>query len=193
MPFQKGHIVSEETKKKISATLKGKFIGEDHPFFGKHQSEEARKLISESKKGRIPWIKGKKHSEETKKKWSEKRKGQTPWNKGKKGVQPVLSGENAPNWKGGTSFGPYCPKFNKRLKEKIRERDNRTCQLCGRTEKENLQRFKQKLCMHHIHYDKPNCNPDLISLCKECSTVVNYNRAYYENLFMEKLKARGLA
>ena len=50
-------------------------------------SEEARKKISESNKGRTVWNKGKKgkqhHSEETRKKMRESHKGQTPWNKGK--------------------------------------------------------------------------------------------------------------
>ena len=50
-------------------------------------SEEARKKISESNKGRTVWNKGKKgkqhHSEETKIKMSEAHKGQIAWNKGK--------------------------------------------------------------------------------------------------------------
>ena len=63
-----------------------------------HHSEEAKKKMSESHKGKEPWNKGKKdvqhHSEETKKKISEKmkggnstswKKGQTAWNKGMPG------------------------------------------------------------------------------------------------------------
>ena len=50
-------------------------------------SEEARKKISESNKGRTVWNKGKKgkqhHSEETRKKMRESHKGQIAWNKGK--------------------------------------------------------------------------------------------------------------
>lgn len=97
-----------------------------------------------------------------------------------------LEGENSPLWKGGLSFDPYCPKFNESLKEIIRERDNRTCQLC------NTKENGKKLCVHHIHYDKENCAPDLISLCTRCSTKVNFNRDYYETLFIGKLKSRGL-
>ena len=33
---------SEEVRNKISNTLKGKFVGEDHPFYGKNHTEEAR-------------------------------------------------------------------------------------------------------------------------------------------------------
>lgn len=68
-------------------------------------------------------------------------------------------GELNPNWRGGIAYLPYCSKFNQILRERIRERDNRTCQLCGG--KEN----GRKLYVHHIHYDKENCNPDLVSLC----------------------------
>lgn len=59
--------------------------------------EESRKKIADSKRGN-KWNVGRKHSDETKKRMSESRKGrmvwnsgkkgsQTPWNKGKKGVQ----------------------------------------------------------------------------------------------------------
>lgn len=47
----------------------------------KHTPETLLKM-SESKKGRIPWMKGKKHSEESKKKISQSKKGQMPWNAG---------------------------------------------------------------------------------------------------------------
>lgn len=63
-------IKSPETREKMSAWQKGKklskehkqhlsenhadFSGENHPFYGKHQSEESKKLISKNKKG-VPW------------------------------------------------------------------------------------------------------------------------------------------
>ena len=97
-------------------------------------------------------------------------------------------GKDNPNWHGGISFEPYCEKFNEPKKEEVRERDNRVCQECGKTEKEN----KQKLSVHHIHYDKPNCDPDLISLCRICNITANGNRDYWEEHFMNKLEERGL-
>ena len=42
---------------------------------GKHHSEESRKKMSESKKGKPSWIKGKHHSEESRKKMSESKNG----------------------------------------------------------------------------------------------------------------------
>lgn len=75
--------------------------------------------------------------------------------------------------------------FNNTLKEHIRNRDNRICQLCGA--KEN----GKKLAVHHVHYDKENCEPDLITLCQGCNSKVNFNRDHYEKLFMNNLKDRG--
>ena len=91
-----------------------------------------------------------------------------------------------PNWKGGLSFDPYTPKFNKQLKELIRERDNRTCQKCGIPETEG----KRRLDVHHIDYDKKNCLPrNLISLCNICNIQVNSNRKSWEDKFKVSLKA----
>ena len=87
IPWNKGKILTDETKKKISEAKKGKSFSEEHkkkigmasknriPWNkGKHLSEEHKKKISEANKGRI-------FSKETKKKMSESRK--IPWNKGK--------------------------------------------------------------------------------------------------------------
>lgn len=191
--------------------------GEKHPLYGKHHSEETkakikakrslqkcseetRKKMAEARKGKplskeirekISLLKkGYRHTEGAKKRISEgtkkamsnpsirKKIKKTQFKKGQ------FSGEKHPNWNGGASFKPYCYKFNDELKEKIRERDNRTCQLCGA--KEN----GRKLSVHHVHYDKIDCEPDLISLCGKCSSKVNFNRDYYENLFMQILKAK---
>ena len=54
VPWNKGKhgIFSEETIKKMSKSLKGRFIGENNPFYGKHHSIESRKKNSEAHKGR---------------------------------------------------------------------------------------------------------------------------------------------
>ena len=57
--------------------------GELNSMYGKTHTQEARKKISESNKGRPPWNKGKTMSEEFSRKMSEVKKGQVPWNKGK--------------------------------------------------------------------------------------------------------------
>lgn len=186
--------ISKETKDKMSKWQ-----------IGVPKTENHKKKISESLIGNIPWNKGlTKENDSRILKYSKNntgqfKKNQIPWNKciprtqeekdkmsiNRKGI---CSGEKSPFWKGGISFEPYCPKFNNELKECIRERDNRICQECGKNEQEN----KRKLDVHHIHYDKPNCNPDLISLCNSCNSKVNYNRDYWEEHFMKKLKLREL-
>lgn len=85
--------------------------GKNHPMYGKKHTEESRRKISESSKGRIPWNKdksnvysdetrskmgekhlgnqynlGKKHTEESKMKMSESHRGKDTWNKGKTGI-----------------------------------------------------------------------------------------------------------
>lgn len=75
-----GKKMSEEARKKMSESKKG----EKAYFYGKHLSEETRKKISEGKKGQVPWMKGKKHTKEAKKKMSEAHKGKQTWNKGGK-------------------------------------------------------------------------------------------------------------
>jgi DNA-binding XRE family transcriptional regulator len=98
------------------------------------------------------------------------------------------SGEKNSSWKGGISFEPYCSKFNKRFKESIRDRDDYTCQLCGC---EQLLGGR-KLDVHHIHYDKENCAPDVVALCRSCNINVNGNRDYWEQYFESQLLERGL-
>jgi group I intron endonuclease len=74
-----GYVTSEETKKKISNSLKGKMAGINHPMwgikgeaspnYGKKRTMETKQKMSKSRKGKYvgenhPWY-GKKHSEKT--------------------------------------------------------------------------------------------------------------------------------
>lgn len=82
-----------ETRKKLSDANKG----ENHPFYGKHLSEEIKKKISDSQKGKqlseehknkisensAKYWQGKQLSEETKKKMSESHKCRHWYNNGK--------------------------------------------------------------------------------------------------------------
>lgn len=89
-------------------------------------------------------------------------------------------GDRNPNWKDGTAYEPYNYLFNEVLKEQVRDRDNRTCQLCGVTENE----LHRKLSVHHIDYDKHNSASNrLISLCPRCNSRVNSNRQYWKKYF----------
>lgn len=77
--------------------------------------------------------------------------------------------ELAPNWKGGVA-NDYGSNW-KRMRDKTRERDNNTCQVCGYEWEEG----EMKLDVHHIiplkKFEKPekaNTLDNLITLCREC-------------------------
>lgn len=119
-------ITSEETKQKMSKSLKGKFSGEKHHMYGKQHSKETKEKISQAQKGKklsdehkqkiseksklnkhteetkqkiSNSHKGKIMSEETKNKLSESKKGRIPWNKGKKNIYSEESLEKMKNSK----------------------------------------------------------------------------------------------
>lgn len=92
--------------------------------------------------------------------------------------------EKNPNWDNGISFDPYPVAFNVRLKKKIRERDNFTCQECNYNE----QQLGYKLSVHHIDYDKQNISLDnLISLCRSCHSQTNFQREDWKNYFNNRI------
>lgn len=89
-------------------------------------------------------------------------------------------GELSPAWRGGISFEPYCQKFNKKKKEEIRDKYDRKCIICGKTEEES----GRKLSVHHVDYNKQqgceNHKWVLVPLCIECHTKTNHNRTFWE-------------
>lgn len=94
-----------------------------------------------------------------------------------------------PNYIDGRSYIDYPQEFNKELKDQIRNRDNHTCQNCGMTEEEHIIILGTVLSIHHIDYDKQNCNKEnLITLCNQCNTRVNYNRNYWAKYFQNKME-----
>ena len=96
-------------------------------------------------------------------------------------------GKNNNNFIDGTS-GIYPLKFNNQLKEFIRNRDNYQCQNCSMTEEEHLIVVGKVLAVHHIDYDKENCNEyNLITLCDSCNIRSNYNRNYWQEVYTNKI------
>lgn len=153
--------------------------GKLHPLYGKKLSMKARKKMSKAHLGRI---KGPQSEE-----WINKRmESLRRWiNKN----PDINKGEKHPNWRGGISRLPYSFEFNNELRKQIRERDNFICQKCGIYESE----LKRKLSIHHIDYDKKNCDPsNLLSLCISCNFKVNYKREYWINYFQKYMKEKFL-
>lgn len=95
-----------------------------------------------------------------------------PWNKGTKWKRKrtflerlSFSGKNNPSWKGGISKLPYGVGWTKILKEKVKIRDNFTCQECGLKQEDSLWSFH----VHHKDGNKFNNKmSNLITLCPSC-------------------------
>ena len=141
--------------------------------------EEIRQKVSERSKGNT-YRRGKQHTEEAKEKNRIAHLGRPAWNKGLKGFRagekhhfygkkrPEISGEKAPNWKGGitpenhlfrNSPEKYC------WQKEVFMRDDWTCRKCGRRGGE--------LHAHHIYNfsEYPELRFDVnngITLCEDC-------------------------
>lgn len=165
---QKGRKHSEETKRKISRANTGRVF-----------SKESIRLMSEAKLNM---------SDETKRKMSESAKVKEFSEEHRRKIGLAHKGKKNVNWKGGISFGPYCPKFNYKVKEEVRDNFGRFCFECGISE-ENL---SQKLDVHHVDFNKEQgCNDHkwvLIPLCRSCHAKTIFNRKRSEQHYRSILK-----
>jgi len=91
-------------------------------------------------------------------------------------------GPDAPNWRGGNSFEPYCFKFNDAFKKHIKDKFEGRCYLCPDNSP------KGKLHVHHIDYNKNSiCNGKewaFVPLCIKHHAKTNFNRWYWFNLLI---------
>lgn len=147
----------------------------------KPHSEETKRKIGMRTKGNKSFT-GRKHSEETKKKLSLVSKGHKCSEEQKRKISESMKGKRCGvdnhNWQGGLSFEKYTIDWTETLKRSIRERDNYICQLCS----------QYGNSIHHIDYDKKNCNPgNLITLCISCHSKTNINREYWLQYFTKNL------
>ena len=148
-----------------------------------------------ARKGQVAWNKGKPNLLMLGNKYAQ---GKPSWNKGKKLTEKHIERlrishlglnkkENHWNWKGGISRNPYPPEFHDELKLRIRVRDNFTCVLCCRTEREELEELNRVLCVNHIDFNKNNCVDDnLNTLCVRCNVKINREREYWADYFVKK-------
>lgn len=186
--MQKGRKCSEETKAKMSAAKAGK----NHPNYGKKLSDEVKAKISASNAGENNPNYGNKYSDEIKDKISKTHLGKKRSDETKAKIaanHADFSGEKNPQWCGGVSFEPYCPKFNKPRKEAVRDAYGRKCFVCGIPEEE----LSMCLDVHHTDYDKEQgCQHKewaLVPLCRSCHMKTNHNRDDWKAYFNAKLKA----
>ena len=159
-----------------------------------------QKCYGQWKQGQVPWNKNKKGLQVA---WNKDKKcpqiaiklignkngvGHIVTDEHKKQIKEANTGEKNGNWRGGTSFLPYPIKFNKELKERIHQRDDYVCQLCEKTKDEELEDFGKKLAVHHVDYNKENCEEiNLITLCNKCNSIVNFDRDDWIKCFQNKL------
>jgi hypothetical protein len=199
----KGKILSPETKEKISIANIGR-LGSNK---GKKFTPEHRAKISKANKGRVispetrlkisATNKGRILSPETCAKMSASTRGEKHPNYGKH-LSPetcaklsiimrerLKNPEDHPNWLGGLSFEPYCPKWTPDLRRRVRAYFNHECLLCGKSTKEN----GEQLCCHHVSYNKMACcdgKPvQFAALCRSCHSRTGgqiKNRARWEAL-----------
>lgn len=86
----------------------------------------------------------------------------------------------------------YEKGWTKEFKLKIRQRDNFTCQLCGMTESEQLERSSHPLHVHHIDFNKFNHEiNNLISLCYICHGKTNGDKEYYQQKLKEIIENKA--
>ena len=204
--MRKMRTLTEEHKRKISDSLKGRKCRTYFPLSEEHKKKisvgltaymrcpEVRKRISVTSTGKTHTEATKAKirqshlglivSDDTRAKLSAYRGEMAPFY-GRKHTEKTrqlrsnqMMGSNNYNWQGGKSFDPYTPVFNRWLKKEIRNRDNCACQLC------HVPENGRKHDVHHIDYVKDNCHPlNLIALCRSCNGKVNFNRGYWTNYF----------
>jgi hypothetical protein len=162
---------------------------------GKPKSAEHRKKLSEAAKGRKAPNLGIPHSKETLEKISMALRGKSnphsgfiPTAETRRKMSALYRGENNPNWRGGLSFEPYCPKFNKEFKERVRAFFGHKCVECGRPQ------TGTPLAVHHVNFNKKTCCdgtlPLFVPLCRSCHSKTNYRREYWQQHFTEMITSK---
>ena len=132
---------------------------------GATNSEYQRARVKESNTGLV-------RSEETKQLIRQNRAG-------------VCTGSDNGAWNGGTSYFPYCPKFNEPRKRAVRNFFDNKCLTCGKPASENYRGQKViALSVHHIHHNKTEgCHGipfNLVPLCFDCHNEEQFKQEEYK-------------
>ena len=166
--------MSETQKKKSYVAKKGKPAhnkGIPASVAQKKKQSEAmkgRKTSEATKKKQSDAYKYVKQTDAAKKKMSAGRKGK-PWTEAqKKKLSATLQGIPYDEWESFASKSLYCPKFDETCRESNRDKYDRECFICSKSEKDNGQR----LSVHHVDMSKnQGCDGigwKLIPLCRSC-------------------------
>jgi hypothetical protein len=94
-------------------------------------------------------------------------------------ISKAMKGKKNPRYINGLSVVLYNRNFSDELKLKIRCRDKHQCQRCGKTEEQELKKIGRVLSVHHIDYNKFNCQEtNLITTCMKCNIKANGNKKF---------------
>jgi len=161
--------ISEETRKKMAIASKlrwdtdinyrEKILASINSRRGVPRTEETRRKISATKMGHIVL-------DESRKKISANRIGK-------------YGGRNNPRWLGGVSYFPYCEKFTREFKERVRAFFDYKCINCGEPQ------LVEKHHVHHVNFNKQACcdgsKPLFVILCRSCHVTTNHNRDFWND------------
>jgi hypothetical protein len=194
MPIPKDPLKAMEAKQKMSIAHKNKWSEPGYrekmlksrvPRIGWHPSDDTRNKMSEMRKGAGNHRFGTHQSEEHKRKIKEAQLRIWADPEYRKKREWINKGPNNASWKGGISFEPYCIKFNKEFKERVRAFFGYQCVECGALQNGEL------LCIHHVNFNKQSCCdnsiPLFVPLCKSCHGKTGHNRQYWKEHFTELL------
>jgi hypothetical protein len=181
---QKNRVFSPETIAKMSIAQRKRF---ENPEEHKKLSDAWKyRTVSPETRAKMSAFHKKKHENP-----EERRKLQVYLQKfyetpsGREKMRDCHRGENNGRWLGGISFEPYCPKFNKDLKRRIRAFFDNRCVLCGKPESENGRQHR-KLSCHHVEYNKSACCDGkpvhFAALCMNCHVHTNLDRERWEDI-----------
>ena len=201
-----GKTASLDTRNRLKITNGG----ENNGFFGKHHSEETLakitgrpkseehcKKLREVKKGIIPpnieifktSRLGATNSEYQRARVKESNTGLVRSEETKQLIRQnragVCTGSDNGAWNGGTSYFPYCPKFNEPRKRAVRNFFDNKCLTCGKPASENYRGQKViALSVHHIHHNKTEgCHGipfNLVPLCFDCHNEEQFKQEEYK-------------
>ena len=175
---------SEETKRKISKSNKGKICSKETrnklsiAHKGRKLSEETKRKMSQSAKrvGSGLWMKGRKLTAETKEKI---RIANIRLESGKR--FPRMTGENNPNWKGGVTTKDRLErvKFRQQMQKAVFERDDYTCQLCGTRggylQVDHIQSWAEYV---ELRFSMDNCR----TVCMDCHYLITFEKPKPKNI-----------
>lgn len=188
----RGHVVSEETRSKISEAKKGIPKSKEHreklaaALRGRPLPEGTKIKISEAMKGRTRSPEHCKHISEAKMGEKHPMFGKHLSPEHRRKVGDAHRGEKCRWWQGGISFEPYCQKFNNEFKERVRAFFGYRCVECGTPQN------GKKLDVHHVNFNKKTCCDDsvplFVPLCHHCHTVTTRgDRQFWEQHFTEMI------